>query len=64
MDRNCERVEVRKDELFGLFSNLIKIDSYSFGPEGNEKQIAFLIGENCGKRVMNGISIPRWISPV
>lgn len=45
MSRICERIAARKDELFSLLSDLIKIDSQSFGAEGNEKQIAFFIGE-------------------
>ncbi len=45
MSRICQRIEARKDELFGLLSELVKIDSQSFGAEGNEKEIAFFIGE-------------------
>ena len=45
MSSICEKIAARKEELFALLSDLIKIDSQSFGAEGNEKQIAFFIGE-------------------
>ena len=41
----CDKIKTRKDELFGLLSELIQIDSQSFGARGNEKQIAFFIAE-------------------
>ncbi len=41
----CEKIEARKQELFQTLSELIQIDSQSFGAQGNEKQIAIFIGE-------------------
>ncbi len=38
-------IESRKEELFQLLSALIKIDSQSNGKDGNEKEIAFFIGD-------------------
>ncbi len=45
----CDLIEQRKDELFELLSNLIKINSESFGTHGNEKECAEYIYDLCQK---------------
>lgn len=42
-----EIIEDRKQELFGLLSSLIKIDSQNFSSYGNEIEIADFIGDYC-----------------
>ena len=42
-------LDERKDRLFSILSELIKIDSQNFGRNGNEKEIAMFIGERIRK---------------
>ena len=51
MDINhlCKLIDNRKDELFGLLSELIKINSESFGTHGNEEECAGYVHEACKK---------------
>lgn len=43
----CSLIEERKDELFSLLSDLIKINSESFADYGNEEKCAEFIHEYC-----------------
>lgn len=43
----CKLIEERKDELFDMLSNLIKINSESFGEYGNEEECARYIHKLC-----------------
>lgn len=43
----CEKIEQRKDELFSLLSDLIKINSENFGTYGNEAECAEYIHKFC-----------------
>lgn len=45
----CELIETNKQELFELLSNLIKINSESFGDHGNEKTCAEYILKLCNE---------------
>jgi len=45
----CNLIEEREDELFSLLSNLIKINSESFGEYGNEEECAKYIYDLCKK---------------
>ncbi|MBR2043654.1 MAG: M20 family metallopeptidase [Clostridia bacterium] len=45
----CELIETNKQELFELLSNLIKINSESFGEHGNEKTCAEYILKLCNE---------------
>ena len=40
-------IEERKEELFQLLSNLVKIDSQNFSSRGNEKEICQYIHSLC-----------------
>ena len=43
----CAIIDERKDELFGLLSSLIKINSENFTTSGNEKELAEVIHKMC-----------------
>ena len=43
----CSLIDERKDELFGLLSDLIKINSESFSAYGNEEECARYIHKLC-----------------
>ncbi|MBQ4518959.1 MAG: M20 family metallopeptidase [Clostridia bacterium] len=45
----CSLIEERKDELFALLSELIKINSESFNSYGNEEECARFVYEYCEK---------------
>ena len=45
----CSLIEQRKEELFELLSNLIKIDSQSFSTHGNEQNCADYVYKLCEK---------------
>ena len=43
----CELIDKRKEELYELLSDLIKVNSESFISYGNEKELALRIHEMC-----------------
>lgn len=45
----CKLIDDRKDELFGLLSELVKINSESFGTHGNEEECARYVYDECKK---------------
>ena len=45
----CRLIDERKNELFELLSELIKINSESFGERGNEEECARYVYELCQK---------------
>lgn len=49
MDKLLNVLKDRKEELYDMLSNLIKIDSQNFGCKGNEKEIAVFICDEIRK---------------
>ena len=49
MEKILNVLKERQNELYDILSNLIKIDSQNFGYSGNEKEIAYFIGEELKK---------------
>ena len=49
MEKILSVLKERQNELYDILSNLIKIDSQNFGYSGNEKEIAYFIGEEMKK---------------
>ena len=45
----CSLIDERKNEMFELLSELIKINSESFGERGNEEECARYVYELCQK---------------
>lgn len=46
----CKLIDDRKEELFALLSELVKINSESFGTHGNEEECARYVHELCKKQ--------------
>ena len=49
MEKILSVLKERQNELYDILSELIKIDSQNFGYNGNEKEIAYFIGEEIKK---------------